>query len=367
MSGADHYENEIDDFLEGKDQKVIRDFILKEVDGLIASGYYEKYTSTPKRITWISMIVNDFFNHSKDQPFYEERCSIITSKGFKPVSNLYALNQELTGKFKSVENLFKKIGTPTAPISKMAIAIFGIDIAKFDAAIPEFEVSQDSPEKSNTIKKGRRASKKLVYMVLSIIAFLLLLLVLVKQYEPQGTVADPVFTVNASDFFAPPVALSVSSNVKEEVTLTVSDFAWRVQQTSNIPLDSTVIRITLKNFSDQPFFFDKLFIQTGTKRTLSKSLSVTSIDLIVQPGFKLGLEADKTDWNYSIKILKDNLQFLPANSQTTGLLLIKCKGNWVNESIEFTLVMEGQQKGINSIVSVDSWHSIGSIHVSQKN
>jgi hypothetical protein len=358
MSEVNIYEDHLDDWLSEQNVLIVQRFICQKVKGLVEQGHFSKYTDEPKKVTWLSKITNDLLTNKKDEKFYEQRSSIILRTGFQPFMKREKISDFNKNKFKSVENLLDSGNsiTPTAKTCKIAIAIFGLDILEFEKFKTNC-IREINAEKNVRSKISSR--NILAWGALTICVCLVFYGV--KEHLLKRNRTGYQHTIQASNLFTKPYPYKDS--IHNTLELTSETFYWKYDQSSETHLDSLVIRFQLLNSTSESFFVDKIMFQTGNFIVLPDRdlLNIKTKNIIIPPSVGFRFELEKANWMYSTKIIKDSFHSLPANSFTSGLILVKPENKWNNERLPFTVILEGQHNGKNRTVSIDKWINIGTM------
>ncbi len=150
-----------------------------------------------------------------------------------------------------------------------------------------------------------------------------------------------------------------SQTPNETITLSGFNFySWEKQQKSLIPLDSILVKLTLRNNSNQQFYVDRLVLQTIENNKITKQPTVES-DLFFNANLNVVINQEVPQ-NYVYKIIKDEqFSYLPAKSEVDMIIKVKGNINHTNELVSFSFFVEGHNSTNRKHIELKKTYSIG--------
>lgn len=365
MSIDNQYENDLYDFFEKHDIAQIRAFIRRRVDEKIATGFYDfNKKHEVKQRTWLAYLANYLFHNSEKEKNFADRWSIIERTNFEPVKPPYQLREEQVDKFKSVENFLG----PNAPDSRastcqLTIALFDIQLSDFDPGTVYTEPKAGQKPENAVQKQTRKPYSKTLALSLAVSLASIALIIIYNGSINQQKVPNESGSkgIEASRLFSSVVSFnSENVQVPDTLLMVAHKYAWKTQSGTSIHLDSLAIRLTIKNYTSDPFFFDKVILRTYAKEDMNDSYSLRTSDILLNPGLSFNLDNNKTNWNYLVNILTEpQMDQIPPYSEATSIIMIKCKGNWKSQFMPFEITLEGRHSGNTKFLSSGATFKLG--------
>ncbi|WP_303318516.1 hypothetical protein Q4Q34_04190 [Flavivirga abyssicola] len=214
------------------------------------------------------------------------------------------------------------------------------------------------------VKKNKLKNSKLLFPLLLTLSVFFFIYqfnathkksLLTQKIKPKKSAQNKI---SAASLFSKIRTFKANSN--EDITLTrINFYSWAHHKKTLIPLDSMLVKLTLRNNSKQRFYIDRLTLKTLEKNELIKQPILKS-DLFFTSNFSITINQQEVPQNYVYKVIKDNdFDYLPPNSETD--MVITVKGNIAdkNELVNFMFFVEGHDAISPKHIELKKPYSLG--------